>query len=276
MPQHEAQSLGEELWEKILPATQPAKKIWLLSRPAKIAAMVIVLAGAAGTFYWVRQSRQACCSPIAFTTVSTGIGEKKKLTLQDGSQLTLDAATTIRLREDFASNRTVQLDDGQVFFDVKKDDRHPFNIESQGLTTTVLGTSFTISAYKNLNNLSIGVVSGKISIDGPAVQKNILEKDQELVYNKSAKTYKTQPLDEALTAWQDGRILLNDLSFEEMSAITKKNFGIEIATDEPAIRNTRYTTELAVTMTPAAAAEVLAAIHNLKIRHKDNKIFFTR
>jgi ferric-dicitrate binding protein FerR (iron transport regulator) len=79
-------------------------------------------------------------------------------------------------------------------------------------------------------------------------------------------------LDESLTAWQDGRLMLNDLSFYEMTAIMQKNYGIEIETTTDAILHTRYTTELLIAMSPTEAAEVLAAIHNLKLRKKGNTI----
>jgi ferric-dicitrate binding protein FerR (iron transport regulator) len=272
----ESSETRDEIWARIEPAigfTGDQKKIWSLSRPMKVAAMILLIAGAAGTFL-VLKNRSSCpnCA-VAYTTISTGIGEKKKVTIQDGSQLTLDAGTTIRIQDDFSHERRIELVDGEVFFDVKKDLEKPFIIHSGILTTTVLGTSFSISAYTALNNLSIGVVSGKVSVAGPSTTLSVLEKDEELVYNKLSKGFKKIPLDESLTAWQEGRILLNDLSFDEIAAIMKKNYGIELATTDDAIRNSRNTTELLSSMTPLEAVQVLAAIHNLQITKKDNKFF---
>lgn len=270
LPVEETAATKQEIWEKIAPAIRPERKIWLLSRPMKVAAMVILIAGAAGTFVLLNKNRQ---HTLAFTTISTAIGEKKTIITEDGSRLLLDAGTTIRVQNDFAKNRHIELVDGEVFFDVKKDDERPFVIQSEGLTTTVLGTSFNISAYKALNNVCIGVVSGKVSVTGPSATVNILEKQQELVYSKNNNSYKTITLDESLTAWQEGRVVLNDLSFDEMAAITKKNFGIDVMTNEAAIKNTRYTTELLITMSPKEAAEVLAAIHALRIQQQGNQFF---
>jgi ferric-dicitrate binding protein FerR (iron transport regulator) len=213
---------------------------------------------------------------IAFTTISTGIGEKKKVILQDGSQLILNAGTYLRVQNDFSGARRIELVDGEVFFDVKKDEKRPFVIQSQGVTTTVLGTSFSISAYKELNNLSIGVLSGKVSVASQFVPLSLLEKEQELVYDKGARSYKKIALDESLTAWQNGRLVLNDLSFKEMAVLIKKNFGIGMEATDEAIRNTRYTTELLVSMSPVEAAQVLAAIHNLRIEKKGNQIFLSK
>ena len=272
LSEEEAAATRLEIWEKVAPVTKIERKVWVLSRPMKVAAMVILLAGAAGALYQLYSHKSRRHPTLAFNTISTGVGEKKKITLRDGSLLVLDAGTTIRVREDFSHDRKIEMVDGEVFFDVKKDDQHPFVIESGGLTTTVLGTSFNISAYKALNNISIGVVSGKLSVVSPSLQ-SILEKQQELVYNKNTQSYKTMALDESLTAWQEGRVVLNDLSFDEMAAITKKNFGIDLVTQDETVRNTRYTTELLTTMSPMEAAEVLAAIHNLRIQQKGNQFF---
>jgi hypothetical protein len=57
-----------------------------------------------------------------------------------------------------------------------------------------------------------------------------------------------------------------------MAAVMQKNYGVEIDASSEAILHTRYTTELLSAMSPTEAVEVLAAIHNLKLRKKDNKI----
>lgn len=274
--EEEAAATKQEIWDKVWPVADEERRIWRLPAYAKAAAVVLVIAGAAVTFLLLNKKSDR--RPIAFTTFSTGTGEKKIITLQDGSRLTLDAATTIKVQDDFSSSRKINLQDGQVFFDVKTDAQRPFTIVSDGLTTTVLGTSFSISAYAALNNISIGVVSGKISVTRDTATLGVLEKEEELVFNKTSARWKKIPLDESLTAWQQGRLMLNDLSFTEMAAIMKKNFGTDIVTNEDAIKNTRYTTELLTSMTPLEAVQVLAAIHHLKTKvdQKTSKIFLSK
>lgn len=266
-------AVKQEIWDKVVPVLGIERKLWILPRLMKVAAMIVLIAGAAYGLFLLRNGMSGHSGTMAYTTISTGTGEKKKITIPDGSRLTLDAGTTIRFGDDFSKERKIELVDGEVFFDVQKDEQRPFIIQSQGLTTTVLGTSFNISAYKGLNNVSIGVVSGKVSVAGHAAASTVLEKDQELVYNKNTKSYKTIPLDESLTAWQEGRLLLNDLSFSEVAIIMKKNFGVELVANDDNIKNTRYTTELLANMPPAEAVEVLAAIHYLKTRQEGGKIF---
>jgi hypothetical protein len=53
----------------------------------------------------------------------------------------------------------------------------------------------------------------------------------------------------------------------------KKNYGIDVVTNDETIRNTRYTTELSAAMPPLQAIQVLAAIHDLKVTEKNNQFF---
>lgn len=269
----ESDAARQEIWDRISPVLEEGKvrriPAWL-----KVAAAILIIAGGVGTYLLL--NKRAGAPTIAFTTYSTRIGEKKKITLQDGSILSLDAGTTIRIQDNFSKDRKIEMVDGQVFFDVKTDAGRPFIIRSEGLTTTVLGTSFTVSSYKGLNNISIGVVTGKVRVAMDTTALSVLEKEEELVFNKVSRKYKKVPLDESLTAWQNGRLLMNDLTFDEMAVMLKKNYGVDVLPNDEAIRRTRYTTELLTGMQPLQAIQVLAAIHNLKIREKDHQVILSK
>lgn len=291
----EAEATGKEIWAKIVPMTayRPAGDVRAEGEPRaggakvrrlggwmRVAAAAVLLTIAAGAYLWFHPAHTP-----QFATITTGVGESKKVTLEDGSILTLDAGTTIRVESDGSKDRNVELADGRVFFDVAKDDAHPFVVHSGDLTTTVLGTSFTISAYAGLHQLNVGVVTGRVKVvetptgvsSGAASAVGgtlaVLGKNEELTYDRVTRTYRTIPLDESMTAWQDGRVLLNDLSFSEMAVVMQKNFGVVITTTQDAVKHTKYTTELLRSMKADEAVQVLAAIHHLKIKKQDNKIF---
>jgi transmembrane sensor len=261
-----------EIWEKIAPALTVEKKGRVIPLFVKIAASAAVVAGIVLTVFLVK-SRHTDPAALAYTTVSTKNGEKKTITIQDGTLLTLNAGTTLHIYDDFTATRKVDLVDGEVFFDVHKDPQRPFVINSDGLAITVLGTSFDVLAYQGLHKVSVGVVTGRVKVSKDTATLDVLQKAQELVYDKDLGTYTTIAMDESLLAWKDGRVILDDVSFKEMSLLMKKNFGVDILTEDAQITNTKYTTELVTTMTAKQAVEVLASIHNLKIKEKNNQVF---
>jgi len=256
LTKEQEEQLRQEMWQHIHPQIKVAKTFYI--RAAKAAAIALLLTGAGLTYFLVKKQ------PAAFTEITTQAGEKKTVTLPDGTVLSINAGSTIRI----TAARTLSILDGEVFFDVKGDPRKAFTVESGPLTTTVLGTSFNITAYKALHNLSVGVVSGKVSVKG----YGILTKNQALVYDKQTGRGTIDSLDQHSLEWQHGKLLLNDVSFNEMVVMMQKNFGITITANQEEVKATRYTTELSTTMEPVKAAEVLAAIHQLKIKVTTNQI----
>jgi ferric-dicitrate binding protein FerR (iron transport regulator) len=261
MSQQEEENIRLEIWQRIRPETQTTKVRQLKRNLAAAAAVILLLAGGL-TFYLVNTKSPA----IRYTVVTTAVGEKKTLQLPDGSQLTLNAGSTVRIPEDMRRERRLAIDDGEVFFQVKGKSTAPFIVESGALTTTVLGTSFNVSAYKALNKMSISVTDGKVSVKRAHSKADVLVKDQALVYDKAKDNVMIDILDKSMLGWQQGTLVLNDASFDDMAVLVQKNFGIQLTTSQQHIRETRYTTELSTAMEPVKAAEVLAAIHHLKVK----------
>lgn len=273
----ERETTGQEIWGRIERslAEKPGRVIPMYRKVAASAAIVV---GIVCTVLLLKNNdkKDDCNGQPCYTTIVTGNQERKTITIKDGTQLVLNAGSTIHIYDDFSENRKLDLVDGEVFFEVKKDPQRPFIIHSGALTVTVLGTSFNISAYKELNEVSVGVVTGKVNVTKNDTTLGILEKTQELVYHKQQQQAEIVTMHNELLAWKEGRLVLNDASFNEMTFFMKKVFGLEILTEDKDISNTRYTSELFTTMTPKEAVEVLAAIHNLKIKQVNNQVYLTK
>jgi transmembrane sensor len=78
-----------------------------------------------------------------FSKVETGIGERRAFTLPDGSGLSLDAATQVRLSYS-PERRQVVLARGRAKFDVAHDPLRPFMVEAGGKVVVATGTSFSV------------------------------------------------------------------------------------------------------------------------------------
>ncbi|GAA0544347.1 FecR family protein [Chitinophaga japonensis] len=269
LSEQEAQQVRAEIWQQVSSQIAVTKTFYLPAW-ARIAATVLLLAGAALVSYLLISQRN---SPVQYTEVRTADGERKTLHMEDGTVLTLNAGTTLLVAKDLSEERRLQLVDGEVFFNVQGDTRRPFIVESGPLVTTVLGTAFNVAAYAGIHTLRIAVASGKVSVTGKTgAAADVLEKGRALVYDRRQDTRRLEPFGEGQPAWMQGRLVLNDVSFDEMAVLVKKNFGITLLARQEQVRESRYTTELQTDMTPAAAVEVLAAIHHLKISGSGNQV----
>lgn len=259
----EEEKIRLEIWNTISPQIKVAKSFYL-SASFKWSAAAAALLVAVCTFFFLRHQ--------PYTEIITKNGEYKNILLEDGSQLVVNAGTRVRIPRNFVKNRQVELLDGEIYVEAARDEQHRFTVENGSIKTTVLGTAFNITAYEGLLKMTVGVVSGKVKVEMPEHGATILNKDQSFVLHKDISTVTVERFDPATLGWKSGKLILNDASFEEMIYLVEKQFGIKINTTSEKVKMTRYTTELSTSMDPIKAAEVLAAIHRLKISIHENQI----
>jgi transmembrane sensor len=112
-------------------------------------ALVLLIAGAV----WWNLER--------FPTYITEIGERRSITLTDGSTVDLNARS--RLRIEFSKKqRRVELLDGQALFQVAKDKNRPFIVSSGDATVRAVGTQFDV--YRRTNGTTVTVLEGRVAV----------------------------------------------------------------------------------------------------------------
>jgi len=110
------------------------------------------------------QEPATACEPLKDTLVLNEASSKKLVTLKDGSQVSLSPHATIRYLPAFSgATRAIHLT-GEAYFKVAKDKTRPFTVFSNGITTTALGTSFTIKAPQQDHRVSVTLHTGKIVV----------------------------------------------------------------------------------------------------------------
>lgn len=110
------------------------------------------------------------------TTYATGIGEQRSIRLADGSRVELNARSRIRIRFS-ASERFVELTEGQGLFQVAKDSNRPFVVRSDDARVRAVGTQFDV--YRKASGTVVTVLEGRVEVrasePSPALQIETLE-----------------------------------------------------------------------------------------------------
>ena len=158
-------------------------------RWVRICAVWLVLAGSAVLLFdHFYADIKGYLHPIKLLTVVTRTGERKSLTLSDGTKIWLSPSSSLTYPDQLTGNlREVKLE-GEAFFQVAKDKRHPFIIHSDRMDTRVVGTSFDIQSYKEQLDYKVTVVTGivKVSVFSAShlMQRNVvLKPNQQSVFN---------------------------------------------------------------------------------------------
>ena len=138
----------------------------LLKRPATWAgiglAAAVVFAVLIGVTQFGPQSHTQ--TQIAQTpglgVYKTRIGDQEKITLADGSIVTLNTASRIETRIN-GQERTVRLLEGEAFFEVAHDATRPFRVYAGDGMTVAVGTAFSVRLNKN--TVEVVVSEGKVA-----------------------------------------------------------------------------------------------------------------
>jgi len=155
-------------------------KMWLLDKPAMKASGEHLASYEAPKTEWITKDNT---------------GKKEILvTLPDSSKVRMLPGARMRYRKGFGAtaNRDVEVS-GKAYFDIAKNQQRPFTLYSEGLQTSVLGTSFYVNANPYSDKVSVKLFTGKVRIsleDSMNVTRQkdyYLQPGEELVFTKSTR-----------------------------------------------------------------------------------------
>ena len=157
--------------------------------------------------------------------VATGRGETRQIVLPDGSTLELNAGTEVHYARQFSgAERRVTLTRGEAFFQVVADAARPFVVQSGGLVTRVLGTSFDIRAYQQDRSIRVAVLSGKVEVGaGTVLEKGMLARTD----SSGLVTGKFEG-EEEVAAWKRGGLYFKDASFDQIAFEVANKYNIQL------------------------------------------------
>jgi ferric-dicitrate binding protein FerR (iron transport regulator) len=157
---------------------------------------------------------------ILTNNITTPRGGQYKLTLADGTNIWLNAATSFTYPSTFQKGkpRVVELS-GEGYFEVTHNAQEPFIVHyGDGMEVVVLGTSFNINTYTDEKATYTTLVKGSLSVQSPQNKKDILEPGQQSVFRQGKISILPADIEETV-AWKEGWFLFNRL---ELQAIVRQ------------------------------------------------------
>jgi transmembrane sensor len=162
-------------------------------------------------------------------TISTPRGGTYEITLSDGTQVWLNAASSLTyvagLNE--KGERRVKLN-GEAYFQVAKDKAHPFVVESRGQHVEVLGTHFNINAYDNEAVVKTTLLEGSVKINDIVLKPN----EQSLLTGNDIKVRQVDTENEI--AWKNGEFIFKEDDLRATMRKIARWYDVEIIYDASA------------------------------------------
>lgn len=210
-------------------------RLWQYMTAASVALLFVV---GAFSLLQIKSSMQ----PVNIESKSPA-GSTSRLELGDGTIVQLNAGSTINYPSHFVGdNRTVSLN-GEAYFEVAKDAKHPFVVETNQLRVKVLGTHFNIKSYEDDYRVITTLMEGSVSVElgknttvpGKSV---ILKPNQQIIFDKETNKVSIAEVNASLYAvWKDGECFFEGEKLKDIAKILERQFGTPITIISPNLEN---------------------------------------
>jgi transmembrane sensor len=172
---------------------------------------------------------------------STPRGGTYQVILPDGSKVWLNAASSLKFPSSFANTakRHVELN-GEAYFEVAKDKKHPFIVQTGQQEIMVLGTHFNVSAYRDETANTTTLLEGSVHVSRLLTKagKNmdfagkILIPGQQSVLTDQSFQISNVDTEEAV-AWKNGYFRFNKENIVDVMRKISRWYNIEVAYEGP-------------------------------------------
>jgi transmembrane sensor len=242
---------------RLEPLQRKTSKNWMIA--ASLTAFVLASAWA---FNFLKLKKA-----VPQQELTTHYGKRVHTILPDGSVVWLNSGSSIKYAANLneQNKREVTLN-GEAYFDVKHDVKHPFIVHAGKLNVVVLGTEFNVKAYSADGFMETTLIRGKVEISNDArpganivlypnekVTVNTVQYDVKKIIITSKKPIKDSVVnvtdrgtlipDEGIaeTAWVSDKLTFKRESFAELATQLERWYNVRITFDDSKYQSKQFT-----------------------------------
>jgi len=221
----------------------PEKKAWLKWFRWPMAAAVALTAG---MLFFFSARKQRSDTQIGNQMIYNSASSVLKKILPDGSKVWLNPGARFTYPSRFGKFRAVSMQ-GEIFFEVAKDQQHPFLISSGTVLTKVWGTSFRVRSVPGEKITKVSVLTGKVSVrTASKIKKEImLLPEEEVSYNKADQDLLKTPIEPGsdMMIWRKAELSFEDTELSAIIPALSRYYHVPIFLKEEKLKKYRLTAD---------------------------------
>ena len=192
--------------------------------------------------------RKDTVKSVVYTELNVESGPRmSRLTLPDGTKVTLNASTKFKFPDQFDGGVREVFLDGEAFFDVTHNEKSPFVVRTGKQKISVLGTSFNVMDYSTDDYAVTTLVSGSVEIQAVSETNEhgkvyLLKPNQQAFFDKSSAevTLSNVKIDMTRT-WVNKIYHFRDEPLLTITQRLEKFYGVKIIITDDALKKEEFT-----------------------------------
>ena len=207
----------------------------------------------------------AATGGIMMNTMRTPRGGQYQLTLPDGTQVWLNAASSITYPAVFAGKERKVTISGEAYFEVVKHSEHPFIVDVEGKSSVeVLGTHFNVNSYADESAIKTTLLEGSVKVTPGTAERIgspsgavVLRPGQQAQIDQQRLSVLNNVNIDKVMAWKNGLFNFEDASLAEVMRQLARWYNVEVIY-EKGIPDIRFEGEISRNINLSNLLKVLA------------------
>ncbi|OHT19108.1 FecR family protein [Edaphosphingomonas haloaromaticamans] len=251
---------------------QPAPRHPWMKVAVVAAAVLLVLA--AGSLVLTNNMRNGTDGPAM---LASRVGEIREIALEDGSRVTLDTNSVVRVNYNDGQRR-LRLERGRARFEVAHDARRPFVVVAGTSEVVAHGTVFDVDLRER--QALVSLLQGSVEVRQPAAagtpaRSTMLRPGQQLAFGDTRTVTAPVAIRAAETRWPSGMLSFEDVPLAEVVASANRYNRTQIVLGDPEVEERRFTGTFRAGE-PAQLADMIGSMFGLSVRrNQDGNLMLT-
>ena len=170
---------------------------------------------------------------LVYNTLNVPYGKRFKIQLSDGTNVQLNAGTSLKYPVKFLTGEKRQVFlNGEAFFSVTKDAEHSFIVNSENLNVEVFGTEFNVSAYPEDTDTEVVLVEGSVGMYNNSQtikEATMLKPGTKGALNKENRSISTKKVNtQTYTSWMQGGLFFRNMPFKNIAKKIERQYNMKV------------------------------------------------
>lgn len=198
------------------------------------AASVLIAIFSLGSFFIGKYSATPTeLQALVLNNIIMGKDSKGSVTLPDGTEVWLNSESKLTYPENFSKEARIVKLEGEGYFDVVKNPKVPFYVETNEMRVNVLGTQFDMKNYPNRASMETTLLSGKVEVYFKDASSGIILKpNQKISINKASGKHEIKELDaKNQILWINDQLVFSNEKLSDILQGIGFWYGLDVITE---------------------------------------------